>query len=148
MTLRMLAFLLITLSSLKAHAKVAEALEITTMDDYKALCRQEKPFVLMFYAPWCGACQSMKQPYIELAISEAPHITLAKVNVDNPATKSLKDVFCITAFPTFITRQTGSMSTQDLTSLVKSVSHVEPTKAQAPTPQAPPPGKMMPKSVK
>jgi thiol-disulfide isomerase/thioredoxin len=126
---------------------MTEALEIMTMEDYKALCRQDKPFILMFYAPWCGACQSMKQSYNEIAAAEAHHITLAKVNVDNPATKSLKDAHCISAFPTFVTRQIGSMSTQNLASLVKSVSPVEPAKTSMPT-QAPPRGKTMHKGSK
>ena len=32
---------------------MAAVMELKTMNDYKELCAQDKPFVLMFYAPWC-----------------------------------------------------------------------------------------------
>lgn len=100
-----------------ATAKPMPAIEITSMKDYKELCTQDKPFVLMFYAPWCGACSGMKEPFNEVA-TQVQDIILAKVNIDNTETKSLKEAFCVTAVPTFITRQTGAMSKDALASMV------------------------------
>jgi thioredoxin-like negative regulator of GroEL len=97
----------------------ATALDINTMDDYKNLCAQDKPFVLMFYAPWCGACKDMKKPFDEISINHGQEIILAKVNIENTGTKRLKELFCITAIPTFICKESGMMSKEALSGMVK-----------------------------
>lgn len=110
-----LLFLLISCAGIMS----ATALEIKTMEDYKKLCAQDKPFVLMFYAPWCGACQGMKQPFDEVSGANAQEIILAKVNIENAGTNSLKEAFCITSIPTFMCRQAGMMSKEALSDMVK-----------------------------
>lgn len=103
--------------------KPAPVLEITSMKDYKELCQQNKPIVIMFYAPWCGACTSMKEPFNEVA-SRGEEDILVKVNIDNPETKSLKDALGISAVPTFVTRQTGAMQKEALSAMVNG--HIPP----------------------
>ncbi len=111
---------------------MAAVTEIKTMNDYKELCARDKPFVLMFYAPWCGACNGMKEPYDQVSAG-TQDVIMAKVSVDNPELKSLKEAFCITAVPTLITRQSGMMSKEDLNTLIKG--HIRQPIPQKVTPQ-------------
>lgn len=97
---------------------LAAVIELKTMKDYKELCAQDKPFVLMFYAPWCSACKGMKEPYDQVS-QETADVIMAKVSIENAELKSLKEAFCVTSIPTFITRQSGMMGKQSLSSLVK-----------------------------
>ncbi len=130
-----LYYVLILLSISATQILLGTAIEIKTMADYKALCAQDKPVVLMFYAPWCGACTSMKEPYNEVSTG-SKDVILAKVSIDNAETKSLKDAFCVTAVPTFITRQTGTMSKEALSNMVKGHSR-QPLTPKAPAKEVP-----------
>lgn len=119
----------------------AAVIELKTMKDYKELCTQNKPFVLMFYAPWCSACSGMKEPYNQVS-GEIQDVLLAKVNIETAELKSLIEAFCVTSVPTFVTRQSGMMSKDALTTLVKG--HIRqplPQKSAAPGTSAKPEAK-------
>ncbi len=111
------AVLALLLASMESCLRAA-VIELKTMKDYKELCTQNKPFVLMFYAPWCSACSGMKEPYNQVS-GEIQDVLLAKVNIETAELKSLIEAFCVTSVPTFVTRQSGMMSKDALTTLVK-----------------------------
>jgi len=91
--------------------------EITSEKEYQEVIASGNPYVLMFYSPGCGACTSMKAPF-ESAATETPSTLFAKIDVSNKNNKDLTDRFAIRAVPTFITGRTGSMSKEELKTML------------------------------
>ncbi len=93
------------------------AQELKTRAEYKEACAQKKPLEIFFYAPWCGACKGMKEPYDKIA-KDSPDTLMVKINIENKEFKGLMEAFCITSIPTIITRQTGMMKLEQLERMV------------------------------
>jgi thioredoxin len=60
---------------------------------------QGRLLVIDFYADWCGPCNAIAPHFANLS-SKYPHVTFAKVNVDE--TQDVASRFNITAMPTFV----------------------------------------------
>lgn len=57
-----------------------------------------------FWAPWCGYCTALA-PIVEEAASEAPNVTLGKVNTDN--SPEIAERFGIAGLPTLVLFKDG-----------------------------------------
>ena len=68
---------------------------ITTQNFEEEVLKSEKPFLLDFWATWCGPCQ-MVGPIIEEIAEERTDIKVCKIDVDdNPEFASQYMVFSI-----------------------------------------------------
>ncbi|GAB1600815.1 protein disulfide-isomerase A5-like [Argonauta hians] len=75
----------------------------------KMLKKQRLPMLLMFYAPWCGFCKTLKPEFAGAATELKGKAVLAGLDADNPQFYSLRMQYNITAFPTIFYFENGKV---------------------------------------
>lgn len=68
----------------------------------KFLKREPRPIMIMFYAPWCGYCKSLKPEYSQAATELKDHSVLAAVDVNRAENSVLRTQYNISGFPTLL----------------------------------------------
>ena len=71
---------------------------LTSNKQFNALANSDKPFVLDFYADWCGPCQTLLPTVKKLAIEYKDTVEILKVNIDEQ--RELASHFQVRSIPT------------------------------------------------
>lgn len=70
---------------------------ITSNQQFNDLVASGKPFVLDFYADWCGPCQALLPTVEKLADEYADEVEIVKVNIDQQ--RALAEKFGVRSIP-------------------------------------------------
>lgn len=78
----------------RSRRRVVEVTSLKTLDQLTA----DGKSIVMFYAPWCGACKVVKPEFTQLA-KEHPKIKFYLVKADDK--EEFKEEYDISYYPTF-----------------------------------------------
>jgi thiol-disulfide isomerase/thioredoxin len=114
----------------QAIAATSSLKEVQSPQEFQEAVNSKKECVIIFYAPWCGACNSMKDTISDVAKSFKDDLTFIKVDASNEKLKDIVDTFGVQAIPTIFIKQVGA---QDKGSFTRKIEQFTGKKASSST---------------
>uniref|UniRef100_A0A5F4VXJ7 Protein disulfide-isomerase A5 n=1 Tax=Callithrix jacchus TaxID=9483 RepID=A0A5F4VXJ7_CALJA len=69
-------------------------------DFRRLLKKEERPLLVMFYAPWCSVCKRMMPHFQKAATQLRGHAVLAGMNVHSSEFENIKEEYSVRGYPT------------------------------------------------
>ena len=90
------------------NKEITKSIDIAGIDDYfelvvdksSAAARGDKPFLLVFHAPWCGHCQKLHPVLDQLQAQYGEEVVIAKANCQSSEVDPVCDLYDLKAYPT------------------------------------------------
>ncbi|XP_012331618.1 protein disulfide-isomerase A5 isoform X1 [Aotus nancymaae] len=78
-----------------------DVVHIDSEKDFRRLLKkEEKPLLVMFYAPWCSMCKRMMPHFQKAATQLRGHAVLAGMNVHSSEFENIKEEYSVRGYPT------------------------------------------------
>ena len=83
----------------KRNMTITEVIELTSENFDEVVLKSDVPFLVDFWAPWCGPCKAVAPVFKKLA-ETCSTVRFGKINTDEQS--ELSERFSVRGIPTFI----------------------------------------------
>uniref|UniRef100_A0A8C5BTR2 Protein disulfide isomerase family A, member 5 n=1 Tax=Gadus morhua TaxID=8049 RepID=A0A8C5BTR2_GADMO len=117
------------------NPEAKDIVHIETEKDFRRLLKkEERPVLMMFYAPWCGVCKRMQPLFQKAATETKGRYVLAGMNVHPSEFDGLKQEYNVKGYPTFCYFEKGKFlhHYEDYGASAKDIEHPYPKTPEVP----------------